>query len=639
MTTLIVDMAAQAVSDGDTGSTKESFEAALGTQSEAAKTYFGLGLLGESNPFTSSPLPDSEGNVSDRAVAFRTVGEVLGGLIDQLANADISGVGADNVLSGLAADMADGDLDGQANGTPVDSLLGIDITDLQTIMTQPVDDLLAIPVPGAPEGTTIANINTLMVSEAQAFTGVTPDVIPEAPELERMQPGRDSDGDGVPDAIDAFPDDSSQSADVDGDGVADRFDPCIAVGAGFTDTDNDGVCEDVGAVPLDIYLEDARGVAADNTSPDVSITDDSQTVTYFVGSPVNLAGVASDIDEKDGPLLTYEWSLNARPSGSAAELNDATVLTPFFTADVEGDYEVTFTAFDWLYEVGTDENDAVIFTRTEVASSSVPATLTYTVAPTPITPVPPTANITTPDLFVLPGSVVSLDASGSFDPNTPGVNDYLTYTWTLVPPSGSSVTLSSTTAIAPTFTALDAGNYTISLVANDGGLDSSIAEIIIEAREPNIAPVANPGGDEDIAYEVNGVDITLDGSLSSDANISTNNTIVSYTWTLVSWPCDSGTCTFAGGDAPPTALGVDSSGVLRSGSNPTQSFNITMEGNDEIGEYTVNLVVSDGALDSQPVAVSYDVTKSWITSSTLFGSAIVGLALMTIPARRRKKLS
>jgi hypothetical protein len=330
MTTLIVGMAAQAASESSAGSSKESFEAALDTQTEAAITYFGLGLLTEGSPFTSSPLPDSEGNVTNTAVAYRTVGEVLGGLIDQLANADTSGVGADNVLSGLAADMADGDLDGQANGAAVDALLGIDITDLQTIMTQPVDDLLAIPVPGAPEGTTIANINTLMVSEAQAFTGVTPDVIPEAPELERMQPGRDSDGDGVPDAIDAFPDDSSQSADVDGDGVADRFDPCIAVGAGFTDTDNDGVCEDVGAVPLDIYLEDARGVAADNTSPDVSITDDSQTVTYFVGSPVNLAGVASDIDEKDGPLLTYEWSLNARPSGSAAELNDATVLTPFF---------------------------------------------------------------------------------------------------------------------------------------------------------------------------------------------------------------------------------------------------------------------------------------------------------------------
>ena len=35
----------------------------------------------------------------------------------------------------------------------------------------------------------------------------------------------DTDGDGVPDVIDAFPDDPTESADSDGDGIGDNADP------------------------------------------------------------------------------------------------------------------------------------------------------------------------------------------------------------------------------------------------------------------------------------------------------------------------------------------------------------------------------------------------------------------------------
>ncbi len=53
---------------------------------------------------------------------------------------------------------------------------------------------------------------------------------------------QDRDGDGVPDATDAFPDDPTESVDTDGDGIGNNADP---------DDDNDGVPDAQDAFPLD----------------------------------------------------------------------------------------------------------------------------------------------------------------------------------------------------------------------------------------------------------------------------------------------------------------------------------------------------------------------------------------------------
>jgi subtilisin-like proprotein convertase family protein len=53
-------------------------------------------------------------------------------------------------------------------------------------------------------------------------------------EIENDAPGGDRDGDGVPDDMDAFPDDPSESNDNDGDGIGDNADP---------DDDNDGLLD------------------------------------------------------------------------------------------------------------------------------------------------------------------------------------------------------------------------------------------------------------------------------------------------------------------------------------------------------------------------------------------------------------
>ena len=60
---------------------------------------------------------------------------------------------------------------------------------------------------------------------------------------------------------------------------------------------------------------------------------------------------------------------------------------------------------------------------------------------------------------VTEGSLVTLDASGSFDPN--GEEDILSYSWEQI--NGIQVTLSDASAVKPTFTAPELSESTITL--------------------------------------------------------------------------------------------------------------------------------------------------------------------------------
>jgi hypothetical protein len=89
------------------------------------------------------------------------------------------------------------------------------------------------------------------------------------------------------------------------------------------------------------------------------------------------------------------------------------------------------------------------------------------------------------DQSVYVGSAVTLDGSGSTDVD----GDPLTYHWAFTTkPAGSSVTLSNAIAVNPTFTVDKPGSYVVSLVVNDGFVDSSnTATVTISTI--NVAPV------------------------------------------------------------------------------------------------------------------------------------------------------
>ena len=123
-------------------------------------------------------------------------------------------------------------------------------------------------------------------------------------------------------------------------------------------------------------------------------------------------------------------------------------------------------------------------------------------------------------------ATVTLDGSGSSDAD----GNSITYAWSQT--SGTSVTLSSSTASQPTFTAptIDSDNTSYELVfsltvTDSTGRVSSADTVTITVS--NNAPTANAGPDQTVAA---GATVTLDGTGSSDADSNS----LTYAWTQTS---------------------------------------------------------------------------------------------------------
>ncbi len=145
----------------------------------------------------------------------------------------------------------------------------------------------------------------------------------------------------------------------------------------------------------------------------------------------------------------------------------------------------------------------------------------------------PTANAGA-NQSVIEGALVTLDASGSTDPNGAG----LTYSWTQT--GGPRVTLSSTTAAKPTFTAPSvtaSTNFVFSLVVQNATLSSTPSAVTVTVSLPPpptppdltangtpIALITNPtgGGNHNIAVIADGVFAPL-GSTNSLLEYDTYN--------------------------------------------------------------------------------------------------------------------
>jgi hypothetical protein len=287
-------------------------------------------------------------------------------------------------------------------------------------------------------------------------------------------------------------------------------------------------------------------ITTENSAPKASAGPDQ---TVFVTQTVQLDGTKSS--DVDGDQLSYYWSFVEVPAGSSATISDPASVTPTFTADRKGTYVVQLIVNDgWI--------------------NSAPAVMTVNTENSPPLAKPAVSNL---PAFV--GKVVALDASGSTDVD----GDTLTFQWSLTAkPDGSTSSLSDPTGVTPSFTADKPGTYVVQLIVNDGSVDSNPATVSITTE--NSPPVAIPTA-TNLPVFVGSV-ANLDGSASHDPD----GDPLTWSWALITRP-------------------QGSESLLNNPTTEKPSFHL-----DKPGTYVVQLIVSDGKVNSEPATLSTNTENS-----------------------------
>ena len=302
-----------------------------------------------------------------------------------------------------------------------------------------------------------------------------------------------------------------------------------------------------------------------NTAPEANAGLD-QTVP--ADTTVALNGSASF--DQDGDALSYGWSFDFVPEGSALDatsfgVNDsAEAVETSFSPDAVGTFIVNLIVNDGKTDSVVDH---VIITTEE------PSTF-----PTAAAGEDSTGEISTS---------ISLDGSASTDP----AGRELSYAWSVVQvPTDSAITepTDATSAIA-SFTPDARGVYIFNLIVNNGIVDSSPDSVIVTVTGDDNAPVANAGADftgDDCS------NIQLDGSGSVDPDGDT----LQYFWELQSKPTGSNATNDNFSD--------------RTAMSPTFWA-------DWDGEYVLSLTVSDGASWSLADMMTLDLSNRSVNTAPI----------------------
>ncbi|WP_281556469.1 PKD domain-containing protein [Thalassomonas sp. RHCl1] len=175
----------------------------------------------------------------------------------------------------------------------------------------------------------------------------------------------------------------------------------------------------------------------------------------------------------------------------------------------------------------------------------------------------------------------ALNFSGSQSSDSDG--DSLSYSWSLSDENGESLVLANADQIEVNFVAVQAGEFRLSLVVNDGQKDSATKNIQFTVLDgtatPVQAPVADAGRDQNVLVNVS---VQLDGSQSLDPD----GGAISYFWQFIEKP--------QGSDA---ALDDETLAQPRFSA-------------DVVGDYRLSLVVNDGTLTSEADEVVISVAAS-----------------------------
>ncbi len=320
--------------------------------------------------------------------------------------------------------------------------------------------------------------------------------------------------------------------------------------------------------------------------------------TVAVGEPVQLDGSKSN-DPNSPPLaIAYQWSFTKTPKGSAARFNDATEVTPSFTPDVVGTYEVSLAVNNGFF-VGR-------------ASADITAGPCGTNGPS-------IASITAAPASPHAGSTVQLTAKVSdADAVAPCslTRTIASYAWRLVSaPAGSAARLNDATSESPSFVTDLPGDYVVELTVTDsGGLKATSRQTVTAGAcgsngPSNVAVTASP------AQPFVGAPVLLDATFN-DADSDCKTLSYTWRWSMVSRPSGS-TASVSGAGLQPCSSLPDS---CAAGGNDGPHFVP-----DVAGTYVVAGEVTDSLGHAASGTVVVQVKESTVTVSvTAPASAAVG---------------
>ncbi|NOX43499.1 MAG: DUF1588 domain-containing protein [Gammaproteobacteria bacterium] len=310
-----------------------------------------------------------------------------------------------------------------------------------------------------------------------------------------------------------------------------------------------------GEYEIQLVVGDGQALSAAETITLTTTTTNATPVAYagidatvITGTPFTLNGGGS-IDT-DNDTLTFQWILSNRPAGSNAILNNTTSITPSFSPDIDGKYDIELTVNDG--KIDSLPVNVVITSQTPVAGNN-----------------PPIADAGN-NAEIAINTSKTLSGQGSDADSDP-----LTYLWRFVsiPPRSSSLLLNEQTA-TPSFTADFAGIYIAELIVNDGKINSNPKTVTITATDPNTPPVANAGANIEVEFEA-GALVNLNGSGTDVDPLD----VLTYKWAFILKP-------------------LDSTATLNNTTIANPQFTP-----DKAGNYIAQLVVNDGKLDSNPKTV------------------------------------
>ncbi len=280
----------------------------------------------------------------------------------------------------------------------------------------------------------------------------------------------------------------------------------------------------------------------DKTGDSINIGISVQSPTITAGQSTRLIAVlSSGVNPEE---LTFQWGLVEGPGH--AILSPADEPETVLTTDLPGEHVISLT-------VSSGQNSDT--EQTTVIAEMPPDNRA------------PSASITAERTRGTIGEELTFDGSSSSDPD----NDPLIFSWALsANPDGSSAALSGTSDTLAYLTPDLQGEYTVTLQVSDGELTSPPQTLTVTASPPgtNAAPDAIITPNE-ITTSV-GAHTSLDGSQSTDPDGDS----LSYRWQLLQKP-------------------AGSQSVLTSSTSSATYLTPDTE-----GEYRVELIVSDGRIES-----------------------------------------